>query len=198
MSQYIITDGSRFIYQNHAGQYVPISGEEMADKFTKKQAEGIYHNSLPKALRTVFRVEKYNKVTKNVKQVSKNDLSNNTEKVMFSDDVLVWLDKLNSLNGLVRDAQQRKIKLEKLLKEIEAEKIDIEHYIEFQTLNAAQGYKVCKEFKLCRIKRRRIKNELAVINIILKKDIKEEIVEEIKKLDQRTYHPKIRTDLFDL
>ena len=47
---------------------------------------------------------------------------------MFSDDVLVWLDKLNSLNGLVRDAQQRKIKLEKLLKEIEAEKIDIEQY----------------------------------------------------------------------
>ena len=59
MSQYIITDGERFIYRNHSGKFVPTTSEAMADIFTKKQAEGIHNNSLPKALKSIFRVEKY-------------------------------------------------------------------------------------------------------------------------------------------
>lgn len=51
MSQYIITDGERFIYRNHSGKYVPTHGETMADLFTKKQAESIYNHQLPKALK---------------------------------------------------------------------------------------------------------------------------------------------------
>ena len=48
MAEYVITDGSRFIYKNHKNKYVPIGNEVMADKFSKKQADGVLNNSLPK------------------------------------------------------------------------------------------------------------------------------------------------------
>lgn len=106
------------------------------------------------------------------------------------------------MNGLRSDAEKRKEILEKQLRELEEEKLDIEHYIEFQNLNAAQGYKASKELKICRMKRRTVKNEIAVINIILSKRIgeiiKDEIYHKVEELDKRTYKPRIRTDLFDL
>lgn len=36
MSQYIITDGSRFIFRNHFGKYVPTPSEAMADIYIRK------------------------------------------------------------------------------------------------------------------------------------------------------------------
>lgn len=121
---------------------------------------------------------------------------------MIAENIQVWMDKVDDMNGLVKDAKKRKEVLEKQLKELEDEKLDIEHYIEFQNLNAAQGYKASKELKTCRIKRRSVKNELAVINIILGLQMKEivssEVYQKIEELDKRTYKPRIRTDLFDL
>lgn len=202
MSQYIITDGERFIYCNHSGKFVPTPSEAMADIYTKKQAEGICKNSLPKALKSVFYVEKYDCPPDSVKQVNQSDLKNNTEKVMVAENIQIWLDKINDMNDLVKDAKKRKDILEKQLQKLEDERLDIEHYIEFQNLNAAQGYKASKELKTCRVKRRSVKNELAVIDIILELQIKEmvssRIYQKIEELDRRTYKPRIRTDLFDL
>lgn len=202
LSQYVITDGTRFIYKNHSSKFVPTTSEAMADIFTRKQAEAIYKNSLPKALKTIFYVKKYDASPKCVKQVSQNDLINNTEKVMVADNIQIWIDKIDDMNGLVKDAKKRKEILEKQLRELEDEKLDIEHYIEFQNLNAAQGYKASRELKNCRVKRRSVKNELMVINIILDQKVKEmvssEVYQRIKGLDKRTYSPRIRTDLFDL
>lgn len=202
MSQYIITDGERFIYQNRNSKYVPTPSEAMADIFNKKQAEAVYNHSLPKALKSVFYVKKYDKPQEGVKQVSQCDMDNNTEKVMIADNIQMWLDKINNMNGLVNDAMKRKALLEKQLQELEDEKLDIEHYIEFQNLNAFQGYKASKELKICRMKRRSVKNELTVINIILEQKTREivssEVLHRIQGLDSRTYKPRIRTDLFDV
>ena len=202
MAQYIITDGSRFIYRNHVGKYVPTPSEVMADVFTKKQAEGIYSNSLPKALKAVFHIKKYDSPPNNVKQVNCYDLKNNTEKIMVAENIQIWLDKLSDMNGLAKDARKRKEELLKQLHDLEDEKIDIEHYIEFQNLNAAQGYKASSELKKCRIKRRSVKNELLVLEIILEQKLEKLLDDEIHKriigLDNRTYKPRIRTDLFDL
>jgi len=202
MSQYIITDGSRFIYRNHSGKYVPTPSEVMADIFSKKQAESIFSNSLPKALRSVFRVEKYDKPPDQVKQVTKEEMDKNTEKVMISENIQRWLDKVSELNGLRDDATKRKEELCKQLSDVDKELSDINHYIEFCNLNAAQGYKAYKMVKEKRIKRRSIKNELVVVDTILGKKISDSITEEIEKvihsLDERTYTPRILNELFDM
>ena len=204
MSQYIITDGERFIYKNHSGKYIPTHGETMADIFSKKQAETIYNNQLPKALKSVFHVEKYDKHNKSpegVKPVTQSDIDE-TEKVMVSDNIQKWLDKISDLNGLAKDALHRKEELVNQLSNIDKELSDLLHYIEFCNLNAAQGYTAYKMVKERRIKRRSIKNELTVVEAILNKKISESVTDEImktvKSLDQRTYEPRVITELFDI
>lgn len=53
-----------------------------------------------------------------------------------------------------------------------------------------------------RIKRRSIKNEIQILNIILDKKISEtvtnEILESMSKMDKRTYEPRVMNELFDL
>ena len=201
MAQYIITDGSRFIYRNHSGKYVPTSSEAMADVFDKKRAEIVYNHMLAKALRKIFHIEKYDTPPQNVKQVTQIDIDN-TEKVMVADNIQKWLDKISDLNGLAKDALHRKEELLKQLSDVDKELCDCLHYVEFCNLNAAQGYKAYKLIKERRIKRRSIKNELTVLEIILGKKISESITDEIIKsvegLDGRMYEPRVLKELFDI
>lgn len=97
MAEYVITDGSRFIFRNHLGKYIPVQSEVMADVFNRKQAERVLNNSLSKALRTTFHVEKYDKPLENVKQVTKKELERNTEKVIVSANIQKWLDRMGRL-----------------------------------------------------------------------------------------------------
>lgn len=202
MSKYIITDGTRFIYKNRSGKYVPTQSEVMADIYTKRQAEGICRCQLPKGLRGIFYLEKYDIPPENVKQVSQCDIRNNTKKAIVTKNIQIWLDKVSCLNGLKSDAIKRKEELCKQLSDVDKELSDINHYIEFCNLNAAQGYKVYKMIKERRAKRRTIKNELVVVDAILEKKIGDSITEEIEKvinhLDKRIYTPRILNDLFDL
>lgn len=199
--QFVITDGNRFIYRMRNGKYIPTSSEAMADVYSKKTADRIFENCLSKPLRASFRVERYDKPPEDVKQVTKQDLKE-TEKVLVADNIQKWIDKINDLNGLAKEANERKVVLEKELHKIELELQDCFHYIEFTTLNAAQGYKAYKLIKDRRIKRRTIKNELAVLDIILEKKIGEsvadEIMKEISKMDNRSYRPRKLDELFDL
>ena len=202
MAKYIITDGSRFIYRNYSGKYVPTPSEAMADIFSKKQADAIFNNSLTKALKLVFHVEKYDKPPDQVKQVTKEELNKNTRKVVISENVQRWLDKVSELNGFRNDATKRKKELCKQLSDVDKELSDLNHYIEFCNLNAAQGYKAYKMVKERRIKRRYIKNELAVVNKILENKLSDSITEDIGKvirgLDERIYTPRILNELFDM
>lgn len=202
MSQYVITDGDRFIYRNQSGKYVPTPSEMMADIYSKKQAEAIYNNSISKALKSVFYVEKYDKEPEGVKQVSQIDIRNNTENAATMENIQIWLDKLSNLNGIESDAQKRKDELCQKLSSVDKELSDIHHYIEFCNLNAAQGYKAYKMIKERRAKRRTIKNELVVVNMILSKNLGDSIVKDIEdaihKLDNRQYEPRILNELFDL
>ena len=87
------------------------------------------------------------------------------------------------------------------LSKVDQELSDIDHYIEFVNLNAAQGYKAYKMIKDRRIIRRSIKNELEVLNIILGKKISETATDEIHKaingMDNRKYEPRVLNELFD-
>lgn len=201
MANYVITDGTRWIMRDRKGKFVPTSCGAMADVYSKKQAECILNNSLTKALRNVFHVEKYDtEVSKEVKPVTEKDIDE-TEKVMVSENIQHWLNKVSDLNGLANEALNRKDELVQSLSNIDKELCDVLHYIEFYNLNAAQGYKAYKMIKERRIIRRNIKNELNVLNIILSKKISETATDEINKcvagMDKRTYEPRVLKELFD-
>ena len=199
MARYVITDGTRWIqYKN--GKYVPTSCPTFADEFSQKQAQSICENQLNKALRKVFHPEKCSDDLPCIKPCTDNDVKR-TEKVMMSENIKRWLKKVSDLNGLATEATNRKKELVEQLSLIDQELSDVNHYIEFCNLNAAQGYKAYKMIKERRIKRRTIKNELNVLNIILGKKISETATDEIEKavagMDKRKYEPRIIEELFD-
>ena len=201
MAQYVITDGTRWIMRDRKGKYVPTSCEALADVFSNKQATGIFQSNLSKALKSVFRVQKIDEPPKLIKQISQETVQENTEKVSTAENVQRWIDKIEGLNGLATEALHRKDELVQQLSKADQELSDVNHYIEFCNLNAAQGYKAYKMIKDRRIKRRSIKNELQVVDIILSKKICETATDEIQKaiagMDQRTYEPRVLNELFN-
>ena len=201
MAQYVITDGTRWIMRDKHGRYVPTSCEALADVFSNKQVTGIFQSNLSKALKSVFRVQKIDEPSKLIKQISQETAQENTERVSTAENIQRWINKINGLNGLATEALHRKDELVQQLSKVDQELSDVNHYIEFCNLNAAQGYKAYKMIKDRRIKRRSIKNELQVVDIILSKKISETATDEIKKaidgMDQRTYEPRVLNELFD-
>lgn len=201
LAQYVITDGSRWIMRDRNNKYIPTSNEALADVFGNKEANSVYQNNLPKALKSFFHIEKIDKPPKLIKQISHEEVQENTETVSVAENIQYWVDKVSGLNGLAAEALHRKEELINQLSEVDKELCDINHYIEFCNLNAAQGYKAYKMIKDRRIKRRSIKNELDVLSIILGKKISETATDEIQKaisgMDKRTYEPRVLNELFD-
>ena len=201
MAQYVITDGTRWIMRDRKGKYVPTSCEALADVYSNKQANSIFQNQLSKALKSCFHLQKIDEVPALVKQITQKEIKENTENVLVAENIKYWIDKVNGLNGLASEALHRKDELLSQLSKVDQELSDINHYIEFCNLNAAQGYKAYKMIKERRIKRRSIKNELEVLSIILGKKISDTASDEIQKaiagMDKRTYEPRVMTELFD-
>lgn len=201
MAQYVITDGTRWIMRDRKGKYVPTSCKALADTFGNKEANSILQNNLSKALKSCFHLQKIDKPPKLVKQITQEKVNENTETPSSSENIQYWVDKVNGLNGLASEALHRKNELLGQLSKVDQELSDINHYIEFCNLNAAQGYKAYRMIKDRRIIRRSIKNELDVLNIILGKKISETATDEIQKaisgMDKRTYEPRVLNELFD-
>lgn len=199
MARYVITDGKRWIKKDKKGRYSPTTCGAFAEEFSKEKADKVLNNSLTKGLRTIFRVERASNIPKNVKPVSKEDLIE-TEKVQVSENITRWIDKIESLNGLFDEASKRNNVLASDLSKVDKEILDLLHYIEFTKLNAAQGYRAYKMIKERRIRRRHIKNEMEVLNIILEqntKEISENVKIKLDELDKRTYNPREIEELFD-
>nr|DAH30192.1 MAG TPA: hypothetical protein [Caudoviricetes sp.] len=201
MAQYVITDGTRWIMRDRKGKYIPTSCEALADVYSNKQANSIFQNQLSKALKSCFHLQKIDEPPTLVKQITQKEVQANTENVLVAENIQYWVNKVNGLNGLASEALHRKDELLSQLSKVDQELSDINHYIEFCNLNAAQGYKAYKMIKERRIKRRSIKNELEVLSIILGKKISDTASDEIQKaiagMDKRTYEPRVMTELFD-
>jgi len=89
------------------------------------------------------------------------------------------------------------------IKRADAESMDLAHKIEFSVLNVVGGYRMYKEFHECRLRRRKAKDALDLLLLISASGILEGIRDftsnygtYMSKLENRTYSPRIRDDLF--
>lgn len=125
------------------------------------------------------------KVEVPLSQVKSADTSFNV--VDKAKDFITYASKLNL----------KKSELIEQLSDIEKEIVDIEHAIEFYTLNASEGYKMYKLLHDARKKRRSIKDEMLVIESLIPAvniDAVQNIESKISSLGTRRYEP--RTDKF--
>ena len=77
---------------------------------------------------------------------------------------------------------------------------DVEHYIEFNAgkLNAAEGYKAYKLLQEVLVRRRKVKDELQIMNMVIDRvSIPEDLDEKISEMESRKYEPREFKYLFE-
>ncbi len=132
-----------------------------------------------------------------IKPISKNVNCGNGAKE--SEAVMDWANKAEEVGEFYERAKKRKTELNNELSEVDKELAALDHYTEFSNLNAAQGYKANQMRKETLIRRRKIKDEILVVDIIIKspgETMSKGVKTFLKTMEKRTYTPKVRTELF--
>ncbi len=110
------------------------------------------------------------------------------------------VEMAESIHAIAQQAEDRIVYLKEELKSVDLELIDIQHAAEFYELNASQGYKLYKLLHDVRVKRRNIKDEIAILDEFLKAKFTSESISALKgsiaNMDKRTYAPRVNKELF--
>ena len=126
------------------------------------------------------------------------DEAEKKEKAAFLDQ---WLAKADEFKHYYEDLLERKQALIEELRTVSAELCDIEHYIEFTSLNASGGYRAYRMLKERLLRRRQIKDELLCISIFLRAEprniLNGNLTRQIAGLGTREYGPRVLTELFE-
>ena len=100
-----------------------------------------------------------------------------------------------------KSAATKKTELQSKLDKVEKEIVDINHYIEFKSLNACDGYNAYRMLRDRLTRRRKLKNELKVAEILAKGIFTTSDITDIEKVidsfDKNQYRPRVLNDLFE-
>jgi hypothetical protein len=111
------------------------------------------------------------------------------------------LEDLNQFTEKAEKYAQYSKSINRQIAEIELEIEDLYHYIEFSNFNAAQGYHAYKMLKERLIKRRQLKDEQKILDVIQEKNMltctKDIIDNTVSKLESRSYRPRVLEELFN-
>lgn len=171
---YIITNGKIYICLNENGRPVTCSKKE-AQIFSKEKAVNIL-NSLPNVLKN------FHLKLKCVSPGGDKDLHKDTsieseakeKTVLYGEDyepckeVKEWVELSKSCNVLFSEARKRRSELHKKLSNVDKELSNAMHEIELEKWKSgSDGYKEYKKVKEVLQKRRKIKDELLVVQSII-------------------------------
>lgn len=146
------------------------------------------------------------KISKDIKSSNKTEtqtvIYENPETAEEKQYITFWFKKINASKNIRAEAIKRKNELTLLQQELEYYKCDIDHYTEFFNLNCYQGYKVEKIQQNFQRIRRQIKEELGIIDCILR-IYNDKLNEQLTTLcrhiideKKHTYIPRRLTSLF--
>lgn len=111
-----------------------------------------------------------------------------------------WAEISKQQFELFNGLEQYETQLRYQLSEVDLEICDINHYIEFFSLDAAKGYKAYRMLKERLLRRRKIKDELAKTNIFVGSAAGDfssgKVDHQIKGFDKRRYKPRVLGELF--
>ena len=205
--EFAITNGSKYIKCDINGIYKQVNNFCMADTYeSQKIATNIIKNSLPKAWsRTYYVVENVegNLIQCNSPCPPKAVKSEGTKLFQFKNNCgdISWCKNFIGLDDVFKDAERRFKELPQELSDIEAQIIDLEHYIEFVNLNARDGYKAYKRLKELLNERRILKYESKIVNAINRNRAASEginnILSAITECQNSVYKPRVLVDLFE-
>lgn len=175
--------------------YIPVKDIEDAKRFTsEKNAKSILQSCVPKILR-----KNYTWKVLEVVEEESSDFKVNAQYTYV--DVNDLKESINSLSGKLSTLQGNKEWLLKEESNLDKQISDILHFIEFEKFSASEGFKLCKALKELRLKRRAVKNELEIINIInchtCNNIAKGNTNKAINSIENKQYTPRVLTELFN-
>lgn len=209
---YVITDGhgSYIRKDEFSGKYVPVRNASFAERFEQRcKATNVLKNAIGKNIRSKYKVVDIEEITPARPTVKEVNSSNNKDQVVktiisekpVESETEKWVSGAEKLTEFVMDAEKRMEELVGLLSEVDKEISDINHYIEFCKFNAYQGWLAFSMLQNRLKKRRKIKDELSVINRLgeckITSDMMIDINNAIAELGNRKYAPRVLTQLFD-
>ena len=198
---YLISNASGYFIRKDptTGKYVPIRSADQATTWDDEdKAKNILRNCLNKKMQQEYKVVKVFGADPNVAEAAPTAAAIHVD---FEDDTIQEYEiVLKKVSSLLQRLPETKEYLRQDLKQIEKQKLDARHYIEFGTFNAAQGYKAMKTYQEILRKRRKIKNELQVVEMIQECGIAPERFNALlKKIDavlHQSYSPREMPELF--
>lgn len=203
--KYVITNGSLFL----DGKSRPEKRNEAKVFDTKDLADKYFKSSVSKVLKNIgFKVEKDEYQSDNSVDNDVNDsgtlIDDSNDKINngYSPvDITSLQNTINNLSNQLTTLKGNKAWLIDMESEVDKEISDIMHFIEFNNFSASEGYKLCKAIKDLRLRRRKIKNELELINIVNMHTLNNVALGHTNKaitgLDKKQYIPRVLQELFD-
>ena len=172
------------------GSWERTSKLKNASQMSYEKANNIYSNSISPTFRKVWSIVDYEMEVK--------EFGDSHEKEFNFD----WHELSASQNKLYDELQQYGVSLKDKLSEVDMEICDIQHYIEFFSLDAAKGYKAYRMLKERLVRRREIKDEMAKVNLFLSGTSSDfssgKVTRQLKNMDSSGYQPRILSELFGL
>lgn len=186
---YVITNSNKKIYIRLNDKGCPETCvRQKAQRFESSKAKNILDN-LPKTMKK-FHFKLQVASDDYVSTLSSGEAQ--SEEVIIStyytvsESVIKWVDRVKNCNDLARDAKNRKSELVCALSNVDKELSNCLHEIELtKWKNGCSGYKEYKAVKNILEKRRRIKDELIVIQSILESNLQSIAADRIEKVVER-------------
>ena len=211
----MISDGNgTYIRRDFAGRYTPVRNETLADTWdSKTKAQNVLKSQINKNMRRRYKIvevvvesshpEISCSITlpKKVKETKEQKIKELSSEDIEDTQLDKWARGIDSFNGFILDMEERKNKLSGDLSNIDKEITDIQHYIEFGSFNAYQGWLAFSMLRHRLKKRRKIKNEFQILSQIGECKINSAMVTDIQaaihKINNKSYTPRILPELFE-
>ena len=230
MIGYMITDSDGHYIRRDQGtnRYVPIAGQRRGDVWPEKKKANNIFSCLPRELRSRYHVIQvdvdnmpavqsdqnaetesqstahvaYELVEREPETQSCTELIAELEKVCENPlrNFEKWKDRVQDVVSFIDDANARMNELRNELTNSDRAISDLLHYMEFNQLNAYQGYIAYRKAHEELLRRREIKNETKVMHAILQyapasSDFAH-VLKAINNMDTQRYKPRVLNDLF--
>lgn len=145
--------------------------------------------------------EDLNALEEEAKNLEKTKSKYKTDTPFDLEEIEKWRKTAQNSMKLIMNILSTEENVKKQLADVEAEIVDIRHYIEFNKLPANQGYQAYKMLRERLLIRRALKDTISIFQYFEENKIKyaqlENISTSIDNLDNREYAPRRLTELFE-
>ena len=200
---YVLTDGKGYISRMKGGKIVVTYDFDLATKYPTETHALEFLRSLNKSYNQKgYRPKKVEAKEKQLPPLEKQKLEPVRDKTAESEELTQLRNNLMMIDQILGSLKDLYSKKYNELTEASDTLEDISHAIEFTNANAVQRCYLENEFKKARLKRRECKDMMTLIDLVSKFEPDDwgsnKLQKALTALDNRTYTPRIRRDLFEI